>query len=268
MNDITLSQHTKEIRKNILQMIFKAGGSHIGCSLGIVEILVALYYRVLNIDPQKPMDDNRDRFILSKGHACAAFYATLAQRGFFQKKELDTLYADGSKMAAHVTYGSFPGIEATAGSLGHGLSMGIGMAIAAKEKKSNTKVYVLVGDGECQEGSIWEAIIFAGHHKLDNLIMIIDNNNFQSEDRLEKILNLNPFDKKLTPFGWETIEVDGHDIEEIVKALNKRHPQKPLAVIARTTKGKGVSFMENDYIWHGKCPTEEQYNIALEELTS
>jgi len=263
MNNATLA---REIRKTVLKMIYNAHGSHIGCAMGIVEILIALYFKVLNIDPKNPLMQNRDRFILSKGHACAAYYATLAARGFFPKTKLDQFMADGSPIAAHVTYGSLPGIEATAGSLGHGLPIGLGMAIASKQNKTNNKIYVLTGDGEMDEGSVWEAIAFAGFHKMNNLIMVIDNNRFQSEGTTASILNLEPFETKLTAFGWSVSKTDGHDVEKLSRTLKKTHSSKPYAVIARTTKGKGIKFMENDYIWHGKSPSETEYSEALKQL--
>ncbi len=258
---------TKKIRRNILEMTYAVGGSHIGCSLGIVEILVALYFKVMNINPKKPQLLKRDKFILSKGHACTALYATLAERGFFPETKLKEYCQDGSKLAAHVTLGSLPGIEATAGSLGHGLPMGAGMALAFKNKGMKNNVYVLNGDGECMEGSVWEAVIFSAHHKLDNLTLVIDNNNLITLGNIDKLLNIYPFDRKLKSFGWATCVIDGHNINTIIRAFKTPHKDKPLAIIARTIKGKGVSFMENRKEWHGKCPTKEQYEQALKELT-
>lgn len=257
----------RKIRRNILEMTYAVGGSHIGCSLGIVEILVALYFKVLHINPKKPNMDERDKFILSKGHACTAFYAVLAERGFFPQTKLKEYAKDGSKIAAHVTLGSLPGIETTAGSLGHGLSMGTGMALALKNKNVKNNVYVLNGDGECMEGSVWEAVIFASHHRLDNLILIVDNNDLITLGHIKETVNIYPLDKKLTSFGWITINTDGHNIDKITRALKTPHKGRPLAVIARTIKGKGVSFMENRKEWHGNCPTKEQYEQALKELT-
>ena len=216
MSTSTLKTHAKNIRREIVMMIYNAKSSHIGCSLGIVDILVGLYFNVMNIDSKKPQLATRDKFVLSKGHAAAALYATLAQRGFFPKEKLAGYCQNGSYIAGHVTYGSLPGIEATAGSLGHGLSMGVGMAIAAKANKLKSNVYVLIGDGEFAEGSIWEAILFAGHHKLDNLILIIDNNDFQIMGSASKILDLSPFEEKLKSCKWDTVTVDGHDIKKII----------------------------------------------------
>lgn len=247
-----------------MEMTYVVGGSHIGCSLDIVEILVALYFKVLNINPKKPFWIERDKFILSKGHA--ALYVTLANRGFFPEAKLKQYCQDGSRLAAHVTLGSLPGIEATSGSLGHGLSIGAGMALAAKHKNLKSNIYVLTGDGECMEGSVWEAALFSSHHKLDNLIMIIDNNDLITLGHIKETLSIYPLDKKLESFGWLVVTVDGHNIDKIARALKTPHKGKPLAVIAHTIKGKGVSFMENHKEWHGKCPTKEEYELALNEL--
>lgn len=257
---------SKEIRRKILAMVFNTQGSHIGCSLGVVEILIALYFEILNIDPKHPEKEERDRFVLSKGHACATLYSVLAKRGFFSEQLLEKYCINGSKIAAHSTLGSLPGIEATAGSLGHGLPMAAGMALAAKHKKLTSKIYVLTGDGECMEGSIWEAILFSSHYKLDNLILIIDNNDLITLGKISEITDLYPLDKKLESFGWATVTVNGHNINDIISALKTPHPDKPMAIVAKTVKGKGVSFMENNLEWHGKCPTKEQYELALNEL--
>lgn len=257
----------KKIRRDILEMTYAVEGSHVGCSLDIVEILIALYFNVLHINPKKPYLTQRDKFILSKGHACTALYAVLAERGFFPRSKLKQYASDGSNIAAHVTLGSLPGIEATAGSLGHGLPMAAGMALAAKHKNLKSKIYVLTGDGECMEGSIWEAILFSSHYKLDNLTLIIDNNDLITLGKISEITDLYPFDKKLESFGWATITVNGHNINDIISALKTPHPGKPMAIVAKTIKGKGISFMENKLEWHGKCPTKEQYELALNELT-
>lgn len=257
----------KDIRKEVLTMVYQSKSGHLGCSLGIVDILIALYFNILRVDPKKPSDKLRDRFLLSKGHASSALYAILATRGFFPKSLLTTYLKDGSKLAGHVTWGSFPGIEATAGSLGHGLSIGLGMSLAIKQQKVNSKVYVLIGDGECAEGSIWEGVNFAGHHKINNLILIIDNNNLQIMGWGTDILNSVPFENKFKGFGWDVESVDGHNIELLSKVLQPQTLTKPLAVITNTIKGKGVSFMENKVEWHGKCPNEAEYKLALQELS-
>ncbi len=261
-----LEELSKKIRREVLAMVYQSKSGHLGCSLGIVDILLTLYFQVLHINPKKPSFETRDRFLLSKGHAVSALYAVLAERGFFPKSLLSTYFKDGSKLAGHVTLGSLPGIEATSGSLGHGLSIGIGMSLAIKHKNLSSKVYVLIGDGECAEGSIWEGINFAGHHKINNLILLLDNNNLQIMGHGTDILNSLPFEDKFKSFGWDVKSVDGHDISAISEALQPQTIVKPLAIIANTIKGKGISFMENKVEWHGKCPNEEEYKLALREL--
>lgn len=260
-----LEKLSKEIRRDVLTMVYQSKSGHLGCSIGIVDILITLYFDTLHIDPKNPSDEARDRFLLSKGHACSALYAVLAKRGFFPKSLLSTYFLDGSKLAGHVTLG-LPGIEATFGSLGHGLSIGIGMSLAIKHKNLPSKVYVLVGDGECAEGSIWEAVNFAGHHKINNLIILLDNNNLQIMGKGSDILNSLSFEDKFKGFGWNVKLVDGHDIFAISKVLQTTGV-KPLAIIANTIKGNGISFMENKVEWHGKCPDEEEYKLALRELS-
>lgn len=261
-----LEELAKNIRREVLTMAYQSKSGHLGCSLGVVDILLTLYFKILHIDPEKPSLKTRDRFLLSKGHAATALYAVLAERGFFPKSLLSTYFQDGSKIAGHVTLGSLPGIEATFGSLGHGLSIGIGMALAVKHKNLSSRVYVLIGDGECQEGSIWEGINFAGHHKINNLILILDNNNLQIMGHGTDILNSLPFAEKFKTFGWDVKSVNGHSISALSKVLKPQTINKPLAIIANTTKGKGISFMENEVSWHSKCPTEEEYKLALREL--
>lgn len=262
-----LEELSKEVRKEILTMAYQSKGSHLGCSLSIVDILTTLYFKVLRINPKKPSLETRDRFLLSKGHAVAALYAVLAERGFFPKSLLATYLKDGSKLAGHVTLGSLPGIEATFGSLGHGLSIAVGMSLALKHSNLSSRVFCLIGDGECQEGSIWEGINFVGHHKINNLILLLDNNNLQIMGHGTDILNSLPFEDKFKGFGWDVKSVDGHDISALLKVLQPQPTNKPLAIIASTTKGKGVSFMENKVEWHGKCPSEEEYKLALKELS-
>lgn len=257
---------SEEIRREILTMAYQSGGCHLGCSLGIVDILIALYFKILHNNPKKPFLESRDRFLLSKGHAASALYAVLAKRGFFPKSRLSAYLKDGSKLAGHVTLGSLPGIEATSGSLGHGLSIGIGMSLAIKYYNLPSRVYVLIGDGECAEGSIWEGFNFAGHHKINNLICILDNNNLQITGKGTDILNSLPFEDKFKGFGWDVKSVNGHDISAMLKALQPQVLVKPLVIIANTIKGKGVSFMENKIEWHGKCPTDEEYKLAMREL--
>lgn len=267
MKQETLQNLSKEIRREVLTMVYRSKSGHLGCSLGIVDILIALYFEVLHINPKRPALESRDIFLLSKGHAAATLYATLSKRDFFPKSYLSTYFQDGSKLAGHVTLDSLPGIEGTAGSLGHGLSIGIGMAIAIKSKNLSSKVYVLIGDGECAEGSIWEAINFAGHNRIDNLILILDNNDLQIMGRGSDILNSLPFADKFTSFGWDVKVVNGHNISQLTRTLKIKTSGKPLVIIANTVKGKGVSFMENKVEWHGKCPSKEEYLLAIKELS-
>lgn len=266
MTNEELKTIAKSARRAVIEMGYRSKGGHIGCSLSVTDILVALYFSVLRIDPSKPKDDGRDRFILSKGHSAAALYAVLAERGFFPKEKLESYFADGSSLAGHVVLNSVPGAEASTGSEGHGLSLGEGMALAALQKSNNARIFVLVGDGETEEGSTWEAIMSAGHHRLNNLTMIVDYNKLQIMGNPEEILGIDPLDEKLKAFKWEVNWVDGHDFGELISVLTKK-TDKPHAIIARTVKGKGVSFMENKVEWHGKSLDESQYQTAIEELS-
>jgi len=255
---------SKEIRKKILKMMFNSQTSHTGSCLSCVEILTYLYFKVL----RNQLKENRDRFILSKGHAAAALYATLAQKGFFSAKILDGYCKDGGKLHGHPTKGSVPGIEASTGSLGHGLPIGNGIALAGKKDKKNYRVFVLMSDGECDEGSNWEAALFAAHHKLDNLTAVIDYNKLQAFGRTNEVLNLEPLADKWKAFGWQVKEVDGHNFSEIKKAFSKIpfRKGKPSLIIAHTIKGKGVSFMENKLEWHYRNLTEDEYKKAIKSL--
>jgi transketolase len=259
---------SKNIRKKIIKMVSTSKSSHVGSALSIVEILVVLYFKVLKIDSQNPEYDNRDRFILSKGHASAALYAALSERGFFAENLLDKFFVDGGILPGHLDRNVKMGIEVSSGSLGHGLSIGVGMAIAAKHDNKNHKTYVLMSDGECDEGSVWEAAMLAGHLKLDNLVAIIDYNKIQSFGRVEEVLNLEPLYEKWVAFGWGVKEVNGHDFQELLSALESIpiKPNKPSIVIANTIKGKGVSFMENKLEWHYKSPDQQQYEMAIKEI--
>lgn len=260
----------KEIRKRIIKLHAKSGSSHIGSSLSIVDILTILYFKILSLNPKNPEDKNRDRFILSKGHACSALYATLALRGFFPKKILESYAINGGKLLGHVTRGLVPGVEASTGSLGHGLSIGAGMAIAGKYDRNNYRVFVLLSDGECDEGSVWESAMFASHHKLDNLIAIIDYNKLQAFGWVKEVNNLEPFAEKWKSFGWAVREIDGHNFTQIKKILDKvpLSKYKPSCIIAHTIKGKGISFMENQLAWHYKSPNKKQLEDAFKELDS
>ncbi|MDI6887408.1 MAG: transketolase, partial [Candidatus Thermoplasmatota archaeon] len=239
-----------------------------GGSLSCADIVTALYFHILRHDPKDHKWSERDRFVLSKGHSCPALYAALAESGYFAIDELFTLRKLGSRLQGHPSVLKLPYLEASTGSLGQGLSMAIGMALAAKIDKKDYKVYALIGDGESNEGNIWEAALFAAHHKLDNLIVFLDRNRIQLDDFTEKILSLEPLADKWKAFGWEVKEIDGHNFEEIINAVDwaKQVKSKPVMIIAHTIKGKGVSFMENTAEFHGKAPNKEQYEQAMKEL--
>lgn len=262
------SQISKGIRNKILKMIFDSQASHIGSALSCVDILTVLYFKMLSIDPENPLDENRDRFILSKGHAATALYATLAQKGFFSEKILDKYCQDGNRLSGHSTIHCVPGVEVSTGSLGHGLAMGAGMALAEKRDNKNYRVFVLMSDGECDEGSVWEAAMFTSHHKLDNLTAIIDYNKLQAMGKTNEVVNLEPFAEKWQSFGWAVKEIDGHNFSEIEKCLSQVpfEKNKPSLIIAHTIKGKGISFMENKLVWHYKSPNKEEFERALKEL--
>ncbi len=258
------------IRRHGLEMTHLSRGSHIGAIFSLAEIMATLYTGVLNVDPQNPKMPERDRLILSKGHAGAAVYAALAERGFFPVEELKTHYQNGSRLSGHVSHKGVPGVELSTGSLGHGLAVAAGMAMAAKLDKAEHRVFAVLGDGECDEGSVWEAALQAHQYQLDNLIAVVDHNRMQSLDFCENTLALEPFADKWTAFGWNAITVDGHDIhalqEAFAQAKANRGSGKPTVIIAVTVKGKGVSFMENDILWHYRTPQGEEYEAALKEL--
>ena len=259
----------KKVRQEILEMIYRTKGPHIGSSFSMVELLVALYFKVLRIDPQEPHDPQRDRFILSKGHGCPGFYPVLFERGFFGQKVLDGFAIDGGTLEGHPTKNVSWGIETTTGSVGHGLSLASGMALAAKYDKANYRVFTILGDGELDEGSNWEAMMFASHHKLDNLVAIVDYNKLQIMGTTSEVMNLEPLSEKWRSFGWEVKEIDGHNFQEIFPVLEHIpfKKDKPSCIIAHTVKGKGVSFMENQLRWHDKYPDEEEYKRAKAELS-
>jgi transketolase len=257
-----------EIRKDIIKMTAAAGSGHPGGSLSCVEILVSLYFKVLRHDPKNYAWEGRDRFILSKGHVCPALYATLARAGYFPVEELLTLRKFGSRLQGHPHRKKLPCLETSSGSLGQGLSIAVGMAIGFKMDKKEQRVYCLMGDGECDEGQIWEAAMSASHYKLDNLCGIVDVNGLQIDGFTRDVMNLEPLAEKWKAFGWHVIEVDGHNFEELLKAFEeaKNTKGKPTVILAKTVKGKGVSFMENKAEWHGKAPKKEEAEIALREL--
>ena len=257
----------RNIRKSILHMAHYSKSSHVGSCLSIADILYTLYFKVLKIDPYNPPKYDRDKFILSKGHSSAALYATLAERGFFPKEYLEKFYIDNGILPGHVDMTAVVnGLEASAGSLGHGLSIGVGMAIANKQMNNPGGIYVLLGDGECNEGSVWEAIMLASHLKLSNLTAIVDFNGLQGFGRTSEVINQDNLAERWRAFGWEAYEVDGHDVNALELAFNKPH-SSPKVLIAHTIKGKGVSFMENKLEWHYKSPNDEQYELAIRELT-
>ena len=256
------------VRRQVLEMTHKSGGSHIGTSYSMTDLLAVLYNGVLNVDPANPEWPGRDRFILSKGHGCAAFYATLAEKGFFPIEWLDTFYQDGSTLVGHATHTDIPGVELSTGALGHGLPVACGMALFAKRTNQAYRVITMLSDGECDEGSIWEAALFAGHHQLDNMAVIVDYNKIQSLGRVEEVLELEPFADKWSAFKWAVCEIDGHDFDDIQSALTNLPLEsgKPSCIIAHTVKGKGVSFMEDKLLWHYRSPNAEDFELAVSEL--
>ena len=264
-----LNEITRNIRKDIVTMIHGSKSGHPGGSLSAVEILTALYFDEMNIDPENPKKEDRDRFVLSKGHAAPVLYATLAERGYFDKKELLSLRKVGAMLQGHPDMKGTPGVEMSTGSLGQGVSAAVGMAIAGKLDQKDYTVYTLLGDGEIQEGQVWEAAMLAGHRKLDNLIVIVDNNGLQIDGPVADVNSPYPIDKKFEAFNFEVIILeDGNDFEKIAEAVKKAKAVvgKPAAIIAKTVKGKGVSFMENQVGWHGVAPNDEQYAVAMAEL--
>lgn len=264
-----LRSFSKKTRLNVIKMTSKGNSSHVGSALSIVDILSVLYCKILNFNVENPKDPDRDRFILSKGHAGVAVYASLAQSGFFSENLLKNHYQNGSKFSGHISHVDIPGIELSTGSLGHGLGIGSGMALAGKLNKQNYKVYVLMSDGEFDEGSNWEAILFSAHRKLDNLIAIVDYNKLQSMDSKENTLNIEPFVDKWKSFGWNVSQVDGHNHSAIIKSLEGfNNNGKPSALICHTVKGCGVSFMENSVLWHYRSPQGNEYDKAISEIES
>ena len=258
------------IRKSIIEEIYSAASGHPGGSLSAADILTVLYFYQMNIDPKDPKNENRDRFVLSKGHASPVLYATLAERGYFSKDELKSFRKLGSMLQGHPDMKGVPGVDMSTGSLGQGLSAANGMALASKIDSKGYRVYALLGDGEIEEGQIWEAAMTSSHYKLDNLCVIVDNNNLQIDGSVDNVMNVYPIDEKFKSFGFEVFTVDGNNIDELIAVFEKAKTVKgkPTAIVAKTVKGKGVSFMENQVGWHGKAPKEEEYNQAMEELNS
>lgn len=263
-----LNEITRSIRKDIVSMIHAAKSGHPGGSLSAVEILTALYFDEMNIDPSNPKMEDRDRFVLSKGHAAPVLYATLANKGYFDKEELNGLRKMGRMLQGHPDMKGTPGVEMSTGSLGQGFSVACGMAMASKLDNAPWRVYALLGDGECQEGIIWEAAMSAAHYKLDNMVAFLDYNGLQIDGNTDDVMSLGSIVDKFKSFGWNVIEIDGHDFDQIFAALDmaKSTVEKPTMIVAKTIKGKGVSFMENQAGWHGNAPSDEHLSIALEEL--
>lgn len=269
LNSYKLNEKSRLLRADILAMLCNAGSGHPGGSLSSVEILNVLYNNIMNHDPKNPKWEGRDRFVLSKGHACPALYAVLADCGYFDRKELATLRQFGSILQGHPYMERTPGLDVSSGSLGQGLSVAVGMALAAKADKSGVRVYCLMGDGEQQEGQTWEAAMAAGHYKLDNLCGIIDNNGLQIDGNVSDVMNITPLDDKWRAFNWNVIQIDGHDVDALEKAYTKAKSftGKPSVIIANTVKGKGVSDMEGEARWHGTCPNKQELEKALNDLS-
>lgn len=263
-----LQNYANKIRQGIIKEVYMAASGHPGGSLSIAEILAVLYFNQMNIDEKNPQAKERDRLVLSKGHTSPALYSVLALRGFFDLEELKTFRNINSILQGHPDMKNIPGVDASTGSLGQGLSIANGMALASKMDSEGVRVYCICGDGEIEEGQIWEAAMTSSHYKLDNLCVIVDNNNLQIDGEVSQVMNIYPIDEKFKSFGFEVINIDGHNIEEIIQAFEqaKKVKGKPTAIIANTIKGKGVSFMENKAEWHGKAPNEEQYRQAMLEL--
>lgn len=262
-----LARTAVKVRMGIIDGVHAAKSGHPGGSLSCADILTYLYFKQMNIDPENPDKQDRDRFVLSKGHAAPALYAVLAQRGFFDEKELLNLRQIGSMLQGHPDKKKIPGVDMSTGSLGQGISAAVGMALSAKHFGDSFKVYTVLGDGEIEEGQVWEAAMFAGNKKLSNLVAFVDYNNLQIDGTIEEVNSAAPIDKKFEAFKWNTITVDGHNFDEIEEALNKAmNSDKPTAIIAKTVKGKGVSYMENAVNWHGAAPNDELYEQAKTEL--
>ena len=265
-NALTIKSYN--VRKGVIEGVFNAKSGHPGGSLSISDILTYLYFEEMNVDPKNPRWEDRDRLVLSKGHVAPALYAVLAEKGFFPKEELKTLRKIGSMLQGHPDMNKVPGIDMTSGSLGQGISASCGMAKAAKLQNKSYRTYAILGDGEIEEGQVWEAAMFAAHNKLDNLTVVVDNNGLQIDGNIADVCSPYPIDEKFKAFGFHVICIDGNNFDEIEAAFNeaKKIKNKPTAIIAKTIKGKGVSFMENEAGWHGKAPNAEQYEVAMNEL--
>ncbi len=268
MNKLELMKIANEVRKGVIVGTYHAKSGHPGGSLSAADIYTYLFFQELNVDPENPKNPNRDRFVLSKGHTAPGYYATLAARGFFPMKDMESLRKVGSYLQGHPDMKHIPGVDMSSGSLGQGISAAVGMAISAKLSNDDYRVYTLLGDGEIQEGQVWEAAMLAGHRKLDNLVVIVDNNGLQIDGAIDEVNSPYPIDKKFEAFNFHVINVDGHDFDALEAAFNEARAVKgqPTAIIAKTVKGKNVSFMENQASWHGVAPNAEQYAQAMQEL--
>ena len=268
MDKLELMKTANEIRKGVITAVHSAKSGHPGGSLSAADIYTYLYFEEMNIDPKDPKKADRDRFVLSKGHTAPGYYSTLAHRGFFPVEDLTTLRKTGSYLQGHPDMKHIPGVDMSSGSLGQGISAAVGMAIAAKLSGDSYRVYTLLGDGEIQEGQVWEAAMLAAHRKLDNLVVIVDNNDLQIDGSIQEVNSPYPIDKKFEAFNFHVINIDGNDFDQIAAAFQEARSTKgmPTAIVAKTVKGKGVSFMENQVGWHGVAPSDEQYKIAMEDL--
>lgn len=268
MTNLELEKTANEIRKSIVTAVHSAKSGHPGGSLSSADIFTYLYFEEMNIDPKNPKMEDRDRFVLSKGHVAPGLYSTLAERGYFPKEDLVTLRHTGSYLQGHPDMKHIPGVDMSSGSLGQGISAAVGMALSAKLSNESYRVYTLLGDGEIQEGQVWEAAMFAGHRKLDNFVAIVDNNGLQIDGAIDDVCSPYPIDEKFKAFNFHVIDVDGHDFDALKAAFDEAKATKgqPTAIIAKTIKGKGVSFMENQASWHGTAPNDEQYAQAMEDL--
>ena len=268
MNKLELMKTANEIRKGIVTAVHSAKSGHPGGSLSAADIYTYLYFEELNIDPEDPKKADRDRFVLSKGHTAPGLYSTLAHRGFFPVEDLTTLRHTGADLQGHPDMKHIPGVDMSSGSLGQGISAAVGMAISVKLSNEDYRVYTLLGDGEIQEGQVWEAAMLAGFRKLDNLVVIVDNNNLQIDGAIDEVNSPYPIDKKFEAFNFHVITIDGNDFDQIEAAFKEARETKgmPTAIVAKTVKGKGVSFMENQVGWHGAAPNDEQYAVAMEDL--
>ena len=268
MTNIELQKKANEVRKGIVTSVHSAKAGHPGGSLSAADIFTYLYFEEMNVDPENPKMEDRDRFVLSKGHTAPGLYAVLANRGYFPVEDLKTLRKIGSYLQGHPDMKHIPGVDMSSGSLGQGISAAVGVALSAKMREKDYRVYTLLGDGEIQEGQVWEAAMFAGHRKLDNLVVIVDNNGLQIDGKIDDVCSPYPIDEKFAAFQFHVINVNAHDFDDLRKAFQEARETKgvPTAIIAHSTKGKGVSFMENQASWHGTAPNDEQYAVAMADL--